>query len=78
MSTNFHNRQTRRAGLCISAHTPRGFEPAIAPGPTADGDGLAQVAERIAEELDLSPEAIDELLFGQAPAPATGGSAREA
>lgn len=63
-----YNRQARRAGLCVKVHSPR--EPELANQLsesmlTPRGDGLAQVAARIAEELELSADAIDELLFGQ-------------
>jgi hypothetical protein len=64
--TNY-NRQTRRATRCIRARGPRGHKPAISrkrAALTAQGDDLSQVAARIAEELDLSPDAIDNLLSG--------------
>jgi hypothetical protein len=63
-----HNRQTRRAGLCIRARRPLEQELAdwMGAGGLAPGEHeLAKVAARIAEELELSPDAIDELLFGQ-------------
>jgi hypothetical protein len=66
MRTNY-NRQTRRAARCIRACRPRGHEPAISrkrAALTAQGDDLSQVAARIAEELDLSADAIDNLLPG--------------
>jgi hypothetical protein len=44
----------------------------------ANRDHLAQVAARIAEELELSADAIDELLWGSAaPATTPGGDVRE-
>jgi hypothetical protein len=48
--------QARRASRCIQARSPRGTGP-------SDPHGLAQVAARIAAELELSPGVIDELLF---------------
>jgi len=65
-----YNRQTRRATRCIKACSPRGYEHAVSPrwAPlTPNGDHLSQVAARIAEELELSPDAIDELLWGDSP-----------
>ena len=62
--TNY-NRQTRRAAHCIKARSPRGHESAIAPRRAAlrpHGDDLAQVAARIAQELELSADVIDNLL----------------
>jgi hypothetical protein len=65
---NHYSRQARRAAHCIKARNPGDREPTMAAiGP--DGDELAQVAARIAEELDLSPDVIDDLLWG----PATPG-----
>lgn len=66
MRTNY-NRQTRRATRCIRARSPRGHKPAISrkrAALTAHGDDLSQVAARIAEELDLSADAVDNLLWG--------------
>lgn len=67
MRSNF-NRQRRREALCIASHTP--CEPlATTAGwamATAHRDDLALVAARIAAELELSPDAIDELLWGPA------------
>jgi hypothetical protein len=72
-----HNRQTRRAAHCIRARSPRGHESASLPS-GANRDDLAQVAARIAEELELSADAIDELLWGSAaPATTPGGDVRE-
>ena len=62
-----YNRQTRRATRCIRARSPRGHRPAISPrgaAVTARSNELAQVAARVAEELDLSADAIDNLLWG--------------
>ena len=62
-----YNRQTRRATRCIRARSPRAHGIAISPrraALTAQGDDLAQVAVRIAEELELSPDVIDDLLWG--------------
>ena len=63
-----HSRQARRAGRCIKRCGLRYYEHPT-PACAADGDELAQVAARIAEELDLSPDVIDDLLWG----PATPG-----
>lgn len=66
MRTNY-NRRTRRAALCMTAPRPRSAEPAL---PTrrvalAAADDLADVAARIAEELELSPELAE--LMAQTP-----------
>ena len=66
-----HNRQTRRAALCIRARAPRRPEPAMS---AADSRALAEAAARIAEELELSPEVLDDLLWG--PTTSGGGAAR--
>jgi hypothetical protein len=62
--TNY-NRQQRRQAICVGApRLRRRYKIAIAPrrlALTADGD-LVPVAERIAEELDVSPELVDLLL----------------
>ena len=63
MRANHYNRQSRRAARCIRARGPREYERAV-PASEADADELAQVAARIAEELDLSPDVIDDLLWG--------------
>jgi hypothetical protein len=55
--TTQHSRQARRASRCVEARSPRGSEP-------TDRHELAQVAARIAGELELSPEKIHDLLFG--------------
>lgn len=60
MRTNHYNRQARRAAHCIRARSPRDDYHAI----PADDAELARVAARIAEELDLSPDVIDDLLWG--------------
>ena len=59
-----YNRQTRRAGRCIRARRPRGRRRVTSPGRialTAHGPGLAEVAEWIGTEIELSDE-IAELL----------------
>lgn len=53
--TTTQSRQARRATQCIKLRKPRGSGP-------SDPTGLARVAERVAHELELSPEMIDELL----------------
>ena len=66
MKTN-QCRQTRREALCIRARSPHGHEAGTSPEGvelTAGDPGLAQVAERIAQELHLSPDVIDYLLSG--------------
>ena len=74
MRTNY-NRQSRREAMCIKA--PRTGKAVLGvPGKrvaltASDGD-LAEVAERIAEELELSPELIDLLSLGDH-APLTPG-----
>lgn len=57
-----YNRQIRRAGLCVRPQEQRGHRLSFSPrrlALTADGHDLAQVAARIAEELELSPELVD-------------------
>ena len=66
MRTNYH-RQSRREAMCIKA--PKAGEAVLGvPGKkfalTASDAALAEVAERIAEELELSPELIDLLSLG--------------
>jgi hypothetical protein len=65
--TIHHNRQARRAALCIEARRP-GSRSQLALSLRglalrAHGHDLARVAESIADELELSPEMIDELLW---------------
>jgi hypothetical protein len=60
--TIHHNRQARRASRCVEARSPRGSEP-------SHPHQLAQVAARIAGELELSSETIHDLLFTPAEAP---------
>ena len=67
MRTN-HNRQARREGICFGA--PRRHRHNIAVPPrrlaiTADGDHIVRVAERIAAELEVSPELVEHLLPGR-------------
>jgi hypothetical protein len=65
--TIHHNRQARRGALCITARQgPTHVEPALsrrALALGASGGELAQVAETIADELELSPDLIDDLLW---------------
>jgi hypothetical protein len=56
------NRQQRRTNLCFKAPRARSHGLAISPrrlALTADDDDLVEVAERIAAELELSPELVD-------------------
>lgn len=64
-----YNRQTRRAARCIRARSARTYGSAVSSrraALAAHGDELVAVAARIAQELELSPEMIDELLWGPA------------
>jgi hypothetical protein len=66
MRTNY-NRRARREALCFGTPRPRGRRLPISRkrlALTADGDDLVLVAERIAEELDLSPELAELLTLG--------------
>ena len=68
MRTNY-NRQQRRGAMCMGLRKRGRHQIAISPrrlALTADGDDLAEVAARIAEELELSPELFELLV----PAPA--------
>lgn len=69
-----HSRQARRAAHCIKAHSPRGHEE-LGLSSRGRGADLANVAARIAEELELSPDVLDDLLWGPT---ATGGGIRKA
>ena len=64
-----YNRQTRRAAHCIRAGSTRVHRSAASSrraALAAQGGELVAVAARIAQELELSPEMIDELLWGPA------------
>ena len=72
MRTNY-NRQSRREALCIKApkpHDQRRSSKQLAL--TAGDEDLAVVAERIASELELSPELLALLSLEQRP-PLTPG-----
>lgn len=74
-----YNRQTRRAARCIRARSARTYGSAVSSrraALAAHGDELVAVAARIAQELELSPEMIDELLWGPATEAAHGPEAR--
>jgi hypothetical protein len=62
-----HNRQARRTALCIHPRRPDGWPDEAALSRRglalrAHGSDLAQLAETVAEELELSPDLIDHLL----------------
>lgn len=67
MRTIHPNRQARRAALCIRARQPGSRSvPALARrglALQAYGGDLALLAERIADEFELSPEEIEDLLW---------------
>ena len=60
-----HNRQARRARLCITTPPTRERGLAISSrrlALTADDADLVEAAARIADELELTPELVDLLL----------------
>jgi hypothetical protein len=57
-----HNRQARRVALCVGRRDPHGRQAGTSlkrAALTANGQDLAEVAARIADELDLSPDLVD-------------------
>ena len=70
-----YNRQSRREALCIGVPKARGRDLGVSAkrvALTAGNEDLADVAERIAEELELSPELVA-LLSLEDQAPLTRG-----
>ncbi len=60
-----HNRQARRAALCIRARGRGGHKLAISPRGivlTAYGHDLARLASSIAGEIELSAQEVDRLV----------------
>jgi hypothetical protein len=65
-----YNRQTRRANLCIRACNPREDRLAITPNGvrlTTRGHDLAETAASIADDIELSTEMIELLLWPGSP-----------
>ena len=59
------SRQARRGALCMGLPRRENHRIAISPrrlAMTAEGDHLVRVAERIADELEVTPEIVERLL----------------
>jgi hypothetical protein len=66
-----YNRQSRREALCVRARRPRGRQLPISHkrlALTAGDDDLAEVAARIADELELTAEIVELLALSPAAA----------
>jgi hypothetical protein len=62
---NYHNRQAMRSARCFRARSPRDCKVPISKRGvvlTAYGHDLALLAATVADEIELSPDAINRLL----------------